>query len=110
MDLEKPLLIGTRKSPLAMAQSRCVADALGALHPGLRVELVPVVTGGDRYFGPLHEAGGKGLFTAELESALRDGSIDLAVHSAKDLPAAVAADLAIVAVPARENPRDALVT
>ena len=102
--------IGTRKSPLAMAQSRWVADALCARHPGLRAELVPVVTGGDRYFGPLHEVGGKGLFTAELESALREGTIDLAVHSAKDLPAAMAADLAIVAVPAREDPRDALVT
>ena len=107
---EKPLLIGTRKSPLAMAQSQWVADALCSRHPGLRVELVPVVTGGDRYFGPLHEVGGKGLFTAELESALREGTIDLAVHSAKDLPTAIAADLAIVAVPAREDPRDALVT
>jgi hydroxymethylbilane synthase len=93
-----------------MAQSQWVADALCARHPGLRVELVPIVTGGDRYFGPLHEVGGKGLFTAELESALRDGAIDLAVHSAKDLPTAIAADLAIVAVPAREDPRDALVT
>lgn len=110
MDSEKPLLIGTRKSPLAMAQSRWVADALCARHPGLRVELVPIVTGGDRYFGPLHEVGGKGLFTAELESALREGTIDLAVHSAKDLPAAMSADLSIVAVPAREDPRDALVT
>jgi hydroxymethylbilane synthase len=87
-----------------------VADALCSLHPGLRVELVPIITGGDRYFGPLHEVGGKGLFTAELESALREGSIDLAVHSAKDLPAAMSADLAIVAVPAREDARDALVT
>jgi hydroxymethylbilane synthase len=104
------VLIGTRKSPLAMAQSRWVADALCALHPGLRGELVPIITGGDRYFGPLHEVGGKGLFTAELESALREGAIDLAVHSAKDLPAAMSADLAIVAVPAREDPRDALVT
>ncbi len=110
MDRENLIRIGTRKSPLAMAQSRWVADTLCALHPGLRVELVPIVTGGDRYFGPLHEVGGKGLFTAELESALREGAIDLAVHSAKDLPAAMAADLAIVAVPAREDPRDALVT
>src|ERR1035437_8984860 len=110
MNHGETVLIGTRKSPLAMAQSQWVADALCTLHPGLRVELVPIVTGGDRYVGPLHEAGGKGLFTAELESALREGTIDLAVHSAKDLPGAVAADLAIVAVPAREDARDALVT
>lgn len=103
------LRIGTRKSLLAMAQSQQVADALCARHEGLKVELVPIITGGDRYFGPLHEVGGKGLFTADLEAALRRGEIDLAVHSAKDLPAAMAADLAIFAVPAREDARDVLV-
>jgi hydroxymethylbilane synthase len=110
MDNRMPVRIGTRKSLLAVAQSRWVADALCARHAGLKVELAPIVTGGDRYVGPLHEVGGKGLFTAELESALREGAIDLAVHSAKDLPAVMSEDLAIVAVPAREDARDALVT
>ncbi len=99
--------IGTRKSMLAMAQSQTVAEALKAAHAALEVELVPIVTGGDRYFGPLHEVGGKGLFTAELESALREGRIDLAVHSAKDLPAAMGPDLVIAAVPAGRRSRRA---
>lgn len=93
-----------------MAQSQQVAQALRALHPGLSVELVPIVTSGDRYLGSLHTAGGKGMFTLELETALRDGSVDLAVHSAKDLPAIIGEGLTISAVPLREDPRDALVT
>lgn len=104
------LRLGTRRSLLAMAQSQMVADAIQAAHPHVHVELVPIVTSGDRYFGPLHTAGGKGMFTAELETALREGRIELAVHSAKDLPAQMAADLAIAAVPSREDARDALVT
>jgi hydroxymethylbilane synthase len=101
--------IGTRKSLLAMAQSQWVAEAVRARHPEISVELVPIVTGGDRYFGPLHAVGGKGLFTAELELALHEGRIDLAVHSAKDLPAAMGEGLVIAAVPKREDARDALV-
>ena len=93
-----------------MAQSRIVAEALRSCHPHLEVELVPIVTRGDGTAGELGAVGGKGLFTAELEEALRAGTIDLAVHSAKDLPAVMAQDLAVVAVPARADPRDALVS
>ncbi len=104
------LRIGTRRSPLAMAQSRLVADALRAAHAGLDFTLVPVVTRGDRTPGPLREAGGKGLFTAELEARLRRGELDLAVHSAKDLPVDMADDLAIAATPRAGDARDALVS
>ena len=75
------LRLGTRKSALALAQSGQVARALEALHPGLRVELVPVVTSGDVLPGDLSEIGGTGLYTRELERGLLDGSLDLAVHS-----------------------------
>lgn len=102
--------IGTRRSLLAMAQSQQVADAIKDLHPAIAIELVPIVTTGDRYFGPLHTAGGKGLFTAELEAALRSGTIDLAVHSAKDMPASMADDLVIAAVPQRQDVRDILIS
>jgi hydroxymethylbilane synthase len=78
--------LGTRKSPLALAQSGMVARELEATHPGLVVELVPMTTEGDRVAGDLTQVGGKGLFTAELEAGLVDGSLDLAVHSLKDLP------------------------
>ncbi len=98
------LLLGTRGSGLALAQSRMVADLIG---PG--VELVTFSTRGDRTPGALTEVGGKGLFTAELEAALRSGQVQLAVHSAKDMPAEMEADLVIAAVPPREDARDALI-
>jgi hydroxymethylbilane synthase len=100
--------IGTRRSPLALAQAREVADAIAAA--GADVRVVPVSTRGDRTAGALAPAGGKGLFTAALEERLRRGEIDLAVHSAKDLPVEMAADLAIVAAPPRADPRDAVVS
>lgn len=102
--------IGTRGSLLAMAQSRLVADALRRVHGDVRVELVPIVTGGDRCCGPLAAVGGKGLFTAELEDALRSGAIDLAVHSAKDLPVDMPDEFVIAAVPERADPRDAIIS
>jgi len=102
--------IGTRRSRLAMAQSRIVADCILAHYPGLDIELVPIVTAGDRLAGSLAPVGGKGLFTAELETALREGDIQLAVHSAKDLPVAMADDFAIAAAARREDPRDALLS
>lgn len=98
------LRIGTRSSPLAMAQARQVARALG------HAELVPIVTRGDRISGPLTQVGGKGLFTEELENALRQGRIDLAVHSAKDLPSQLPPDMIIAAVPVRQDARDALIS
>lgn len=105
-----PLRLGTRGSALALAQSGLTARALEAAHPGLRVELVPIVTRGDRLAGDLTAFGGKGLFTEELERGLLDGSLDLAVHSLKDLPVALPAGLTIAAYPRRADPRDVLVS
>ena len=107
---KKILKIGTRRSGLARAQSKCVADLMRAVWPGLELELVSFSTRGDRQGGPLAEVGGKGLFTAELEEALDAGLVDLAVHSAKDLPAEDPPGLIIAATPARHDPCDALVT
>ncbi|HXT22346.1 MAG TPA: hydroxymethylbilane synthase [Thermoanaerobaculia bacterium] len=104
------LRLGTRKSPLALAQSGLVARALEAAHPGLAVELVPIVTQGDRLPGDLNLVGGKGLFTAELEAGLLDGTLDLAVHSLKDLPVRSAEGLVVAAYPERADPRDVLVS
>jgi hydroxymethylbilane synthase len=105
-----PLRLGTRGSALALAQSGQVARALEAAHPGLRVELVPIVTRGDRTVGDLAAFGGKGLFTEELERGLLDGALDLAVHSLKDLPVTLPAELTIAAYPRRADPRDVLVS
>jgi hydroxymethylbilane synthase len=104
------LRLGTRRSPLALAQSGMIARALEAAHPGLTIELVPIVTTGDVVTGDLARFGGKGLFTQELESGLLDGSLDLAVHSLKDLPVALPAGLAVAAHPPRADPRDVLVS
>jgi hydroxymethylbilane synthase len=105
------LRLATRRSALALAQSRQVARILQDLVNGLQVEEVQVVTQGDRVLDrALSEVGGKGLFVREIEEALLDGRADLAVHSMKDLPAQMAAGLALAAVPKRESPWDALVT
>lgn len=93
-----------------MAQSGMVARALEACHPGLAVELVPIVTSGDVIEGDLAKAGGKGLFTQELERGLLDGSLDLAVHSLKDLPVRLLEGLVVAAHPERGDPRDVLVS
>jgi hydroxymethylbilane synthase len=103
-----PIRIGTRRSMLAMAQSQWVAEAIHAAC-GVPTELAPIVTRGDRAKGALTELGGKGLFTEELESALRKGEIHLAVHSAKDLPVVMSDDLVIAAVPKRVDARDAVI-
>jgi hydroxymethylbilane synthase len=111
--ISDPLLhlrLGTRRSPLALAQSGMMARALEAAHPGLAVELVPIVTTGDVVTGDLARFGGKGLFTQELESGLLDGSLDLAVHSLKDLPVTLPAGLALAALPRRADARDVLVS
>ncbi len=104
-DRATPLRIATRSSRLAMAQARLVGDALP-----VAVELVCISTRGDRARGTLSEIGGKGLFTAELEAALRRGEVQLAVHSAKDLPAEMSEGTIIAAVPGREDARDAVVS
>ncbi|MDW5328719.1 hydroxymethylbilane synthase [Plantactinospora sp. KLBMP9567] len=101
------LRLGTRGSALALAQSRAVADAMTAA-TGRQVELVEVVTAGDRSSAPVHRLG-VGVFVSALRDALAANEIDFAVHSYKDLPTAGQAGLHIAAVPPREDPRDALV-
>ncbi len=112
-----PLRLATRGSALALAQARLVAGMLAGVEPGLRVELVPVRTSGDERSdrggseapsGPGPGPGDKSRFVKELEQALLAGAADLAVHSAKDVPGELPAGLAIVGVPARADPRDAL--
>ena len=104
--------LGTRASALALAQSRMVARDLRAAAAragaGLRIELVTVRTRGDVDPTALARLGGAGVFAAALRTALLDGECDLAVHSFKDLPTAGAPGLVVAAVPAREDPRDAL--
>src|SRR6185312_14404583 len=107
------LRLGTRGSPLALAQARMVRAALAAAHgfEPERVELVAIRTSGDRIQDrPLAEAGGKGLFTKEIEEALAGGTVDLAVHSSKDMPTVLPAGLILSAFLPREDPRDALVS
>jgi hydroxymethylbilane synthase len=104
----RTLRLGTRRSALAMAQSGRVADALRAV--GHDVELVEVVTEGDRSAAAVAELPGTGVFVTELRARLLAGEVDFAVHSLKDLPTAPAADLVTAAVPRREDPRDALVS
>ena len=103
------LRIGTRGSRLALAQAEEIRRRLA--DTGVEAELVPMVTSGDRG-APISASpsGLKGLFVAEIARALRDGDVDLAVHSAKDLPAEEEDDLVIAAVPERANPLDVLVT
>lgn len=104
----RPLRLGTRRSTLAMAQAGQVADALRSAL-GRDVELVPVITEGDRSPEALTQIGGTGVFVTALREALLEGRIDLAVHSLKDLPTAPAPELILAAVPLREDPRDVLV-
>jgi hydroxymethylbilane synthase len=105
------LRIATRASELALWQSRYVGCQLEACNPGLTVELLSIVTSGDRILDqPLAKIGGKGLFVKELEQALADGRADLAVHSMKDVPAELPPEFHITAILVREDPRDTLVS
>jgi hydroxymethylbilane synthase len=105
------IVIGTRGSALARWQAAHVGRALGEAHPGLVVEEKIIVTEGDRFqTGPVLALGGKGVWVKEIEEALLAGTIDLAVHSLKDVPAELPAGLALVAIPRRADPRDALVS
>jgi hydroxymethylbilane synthase len=100
--------LGTRRSALALAQTEQVANVLR--DNGHDVELVEVVTEGDRSPAALAQMGGTGVFVTELREQLRRGDVDIAVHSLKDLPTLPADDLVVAAVPPRADPRDALVT
>jgi len=111
MNAPGKLVIGTRGSALARWQSEHIAAALRAAHPGLEVTLEIIVTEGDRFqTGPLIEVGGKGVWVKDIEVALAEGRVDLAVHSLKDVPAELATGLALVAIPPRADARDALVS
>ena len=105
----RPLIIGSRGSKLALWQAEQARDRLQILNPGLAVKIEIIKTTGDVKSEPLSVIGGKGVFTKELEEALLDGRIDIAVHSLKDLPTTLPDGLAISAICEREDPRDALV-
>jgi hydroxymethylbilane synthase len=103
--------IATRKSELALWQANHVADLLREHHPGLTVELLPMVTQGDIILDrPLAQIGGKGLFLKELERALLNGTADIAVHSMKDVPVEEVPGLEVEVMLARANPLDALLS
>ena len=103
--------IGSRGSPLALAQSNWVKQQLTQRFADLEVELTIIKTSGDQFIDrPIGNIDGKGVFTKEIEDALLKGDIDIAVHSLKDLPTELPAGLAIAAVPPREDARDVLVS
>lgn len=108
--MSKIIKIGTRGSPLALAQAYETRDKLQAAHPGLEVEIVELKTTGDKIQDrPLSEVGGKGLFTKELDEALFDGRSDISVHSMKDLETQIPSNQAMGAVLPREDVRDAFI-
>ncbi len=114
MESAAKLTIGTRGSPLALAQTELVRAALAAAHAELAepdaVHVRIMRTSGDRFVDrPLAEIGGKGLFTKEIEEALLQGTIDLAVHSLKDMPTELPEGLVLAACLPRADPRDALI-
>ena len=108
---ELKLRIGSRKSELALKQTYIIEDLLKKAYPGLETEIVTSDTLGDKnLISPLQAFGGKGVFVSELEDALLSGEIDLAVHSAKDMPACLEEGLCIASVSERAYPGDVLVT
>ena len=108
--MKPSIKIGTRASKLALWQANWVQSALSEKFPGQKVELVTIKTKGDKILDvPLAKVGGKGLFVKEIEQALLEGRIDLAVHSMKDMPAEIPEGLYIGAIPQREDPADVLV-
>ncbi|NRA69735.1 MAG: hydroxymethylbilane synthase [Gammaproteobacteria bacterium] len=103
--------IATRKSPLALWQAEFVKAELERFHPQIKVELVTMVTKGDKILDtPLAKVGGKGLFVKELETAILEGRADIAVHSMKDVPVDFPAGLVLQTICQREDPRDAFVS
>ena len=103
--------IGTRKSPLALRQTQIVIDSIKEKIPELNFEIVPIVTQGDKILNkPLISFGGKGVFVSEFEESILNGNIDLAVHSAKDMPLNLHDKLDIVYIPQRSDYKDVLIT
>ncbi|MCU7836844.1 MAG: hydroxymethylbilane synthase [gamma proteobacterium symbiont of Taylorina sp.] len=108
---KKIIKIATRKSPLALWQAYFVRDQLLALHDDLEVELLKMVSKGDKILDvPLAKIGGKGLFVKELETGLLEGDADIAVHSMKDVPVEFPSGLHLAVICEREDPRDAFVS
>jgi len=109
--MNKTITIATRKSPLALWQAEHVSACLRDAHPGLQVELLKIVTQGDKILDtPLAKVGGKGLFVKELEVGLLEGDADIAVHSIKDVPVEFPEGLHMPVILDREDPRDAFVS
>ncbi len=105
---KRTLKIATRKSALALWQANWIKSTLEGMHEGLEVELVKIVTKGDKILDvPLAQVGGKGLFVKEIEDALLDGRADIAVHSMKDVPTEFPEGLHLAVITKREDPRDA---
>lgn len=109
--MTREIRIATRKSALALWQAEHVKARLEAAHPGLKVNLVPMVSKGDKLLdAPLAKIGGKGLFVKELETALLEDQADIAVHSMKDVPMDFPEGLGLFCICEREDPRDAFVS
>jgi hydroxymethylbilane synthase len=109
--MKKNIRIGTRGSQLALWQAHHVKSSIETLFPDLTVEIITISTKGDRITDrPLALVGGKGLFVKEIETALLNNQIDLAVHSMKDMPGELPEGLVIGAIPARENPFDVMIS
>jgi hydroxymethylbilane synthase len=109
--MARPIVIGTRGSKLALWQAEWVRAALTQRFPDVACELAIIKTAGDKILDvPLAKVGGKGLFVKEIEEALRQGRADVAVHSMKDMPSEIPAELTIGAVPERETPADVLIS
>ena len=109
--MQKLVKIGTRGSLLALTQSTNIKNRIEAQYPGTTVELVKIVTKGDKIVDvPLAKVGGKGLFVKELEEAMLSREVDLAVHSMKDVPSELPEELHIGVVTKREDPRDAFLS
>lgn len=107
----RKIVVGSRRSRLALTQTKWVIEQLQALHLGYEFEIKEIVTKGDKILDvTLSKVGGKGLFVKEIEQAMYDGEIDFAVHSMKDVPSVLPAGLTIGAVPKRVDPRDVLIS
>jgi len=108
--MKKNIIVGSRESQLAIVQSEIMINQIREIYPDANVGLITMKTTGDKILDKaLDEIGGKGLFIKELDQALREGRIDLAVHSLKDMPAEEDDDLPVLAYSKRENPADALI-
>lgn len=109
--MKKEIKIGSRKSPLALWQANWVRDNLLKRFSDITVTIIKITTSGDKFLdAPLSEVGGKGLFVKEIEEALLDHHVDIAVHSMKDVPNTLPDNLSIAAITEREDPRDVLIS